>query len=92
MDWILIIKAILALAFVLGLLMLTLYIIKYCQIKGIKNPFMTKMKAEDIVNIKILKKIDAKNSLTVVEFDKKQYLILLGNNQNIVIDTKNKVK
>lgn len=39
MEWIMILKAVLALAFVLGLLLLTLWLFKYCELHGAKTVF-----------------------------------------------------
>lgn len=39
MEWIMILKAVLALAFVLGLLLLTLWLFKYCELHGAKTGF-----------------------------------------------------
>lgn len=39
MEWIMILKAVLALAFVLGLLLLTLWLFKYCELHGDQNRF-----------------------------------------------------
>ena len=51
MEWIMILKAVLALAFVLGLLLLTLWLFKYCELHGAKNRFFKKL--QDTQRLKI---------------------------------------
>ena len=46
MEITLIIKAFLALVFVLGLLFVTVWGLKYCELKGAKNRFFQKMRSQ----------------------------------------------
>lgn len=80
-------KAILSLAFVLGLLMLTLWFIKYCEVKGCRNNFMKKLSQNQRVNIVETRRIDARNSLVLVQRDDVEHLVLLGATQNMLIET-----
>lgn len=87
MEWTMIFKAVLALAFVLGLLLLTLWLIKYCEIHGTKNRFMKKLNAHQRINIIETKRLDAKNTLVLFARDEVEHLVLLGNTQNLVVET-----
>lgn len=80
-------KAVLALAFVLGLLMLTLWLIKYCEIKGTKNRFMQRLSANQRISIIETKRLDAKNTLVLVQRDEVEHLVLLGSSQNMLIES-----
>lgn len=80
-------KAVLSLAFVLGLLMLTLWAIKYCQIYSSQNCFMRKLSAEQRLNIIETRKLDAKNTLVLLKKDNVEHLLLLGASQNILVES-----
>ena len=64
MEGLMILKAVLSLAFVLGLMLLTLWAIKYCQLHGAKNKLLVLFKKDD-----------------------KEYLLLLGATQNLLIES-----
>ena len=82
-----VLQALLSLAFVLGLLMLTLWAVKYIESKGIKNKFINKLSAQTKINVIETKKLDAKNSISIVTYNKKEYVILLNPTQSILLDT-----
>lgn len=92
MEWALFLKTVLALAFVLGLMLLTLWVVKYLEIRGVKNRFMRKLQSERRIEIVEIKRIDARNSLALVRRDDSEYLLLLGSSQNLVLETNIKVK
>ncbi len=92
MEWALFFKAVLALAFVLGLMMLTLWAVKYLEVRGVKNRFMQKLQNERRIEIVESKRIDARNSLALVRCDDKEYFLLIGATQNVVLDSEVRVK
>ena len=69
MEWIMILKAVLALAFVLGLLLLTLWLFKYCELHGAKNRFFKKLQDTQRLKIEEIRRIDARNSVVLVKKD-----------------------
>ena len=87
MEWIMILKAVLALAFVLGLLLLTLWLFKYCELHGAKNRFFKKLQDTQHLKIEEIRRIDARNSVVLVKKDQTEYLLLLGANQNLLLET-----
>lgn len=84
MEWALFFKAVLSLAFVLGLLLLTLWAIKYLEVNSVKCRLFKKLADQRRLNVLETKRLDAKNSLVLVKCDDKEYLLLLGNS-NVVI-------
>ncbi len=86
MDLWLILKAVLSLSFVLGLLFLTLFLVKYCQANLLKNPLMKKVKKESRIEVLESKKLDAKNTLMLVRCDKEEHFLLLSPGHNLEID------
>lgn len=87
MEWIMILKAVLALAFVLGLLLLTLWLFKYCELHGAKTRFFKKLQDTQRLKIEEIRRIDARNSVVLVKKDQTEYLLLLGANQNLLLET-----
>lgn len=81
------IKAILALVFVLGLLFLVIWLLKYCEIKGSKNRFFSRLSTEQRVQIVEIRRIDPRNSVVLLRRDNIEHLILLGNTQNLILET-----
>ena len=92
MEWVLFLKAVLALAFVLGLMLLTLWAVKYLEVRGVKNRFMRRLQNERRIDVVEVKRIDARNSLVLVRRDDSEYLLVLGSSQNLVLDANIKVK
>lgn len=78
-------QACMALVFVLGLLFITLWLIKLCQQKGICRCFEKKL---GTAKVKILeqRRIDIKNTLVLIEYRQQEILLLLGANNSTVID------
>ncbi len=73
------IKVILALMFVLGLLLLTVYAIKYMGQMQHKNKFFKKISGNKRINVIEYRRIDAKHSIAIVAVDGKEKSFLLGN-------------
>lgn len=86
MELALFFKAVLSLAFVLGLLLLTLWAIKYLEVNAGKARFLKKLAAERRIDVVEMKKIDAKNSLVLVRCDDREHLLVLGNT-NLVVES-----
>lgn len=86
MELALFFKAILSLAFVIGLLLLTLWFIKYCEVSGCKNKFIKQLQSNRRVEIVEQKRIDARNSIILIRRDNVEHLILLGSAQNLILE------
>lgn len=91
MDSILFLQAFLSLAFVIGLVFVVFWLIKFLESKSIRNPFLKKNVGDNHLKILEAKRLDARNTLTLVRCDEEEYLLLLGNSQNLLLNTK-KVK
>lgn len=87
MEWMLIVKAILSLAFVLGLLLLVLWLLKYCELHGAQNRFFKKIQSSQRLSVEEIRRLDAKNSLVLIRKDNTEMLLLLGADQNLLLET-----
>ena len=87
MEWIMLLKTVLALAFVLGLLLLTLWAIKYCEFKGGKNRFIRKLQENQRITIEEVRRLDARNTVVLIRRDETEHLLLLGSTQNLVLES-----
>lgn len=88
MELTLIFKALLALIFVIGLLFLTLWLFKACRQQGAKCRFFQKLQENKRIKIIENHKLDMKNSLLIFQKDDSEFLLLLGNTQNLLLETK----
>ena len=88
MEWQNVLQAVLSLVLVLGLLFLTLWFVKYCELKGLKCRFMKKLKVSSRLDVVEVRRIDTKNSIVLFKCDDKEYLVLQGFNSNLLIDSK----
>lgn len=88
MDWLNILQAFMALMFVIGLLLLTLWSFKYCQQKGFNCKLTKKLLGHQKINIIEKQSIDSKNQLILFQYDQNEYLTLIGTNNNIVLEKK----
>lgn len=86
MEWTLIIKSLLSLVFVLGLMFVTIWSIKYCQLHASKAKILGKIKSKSRVKIVENKKIDLKNSVVLIECDSQEYLVLLSQSQVVILN------
>ena len=91
MDMALLIRAVLSLAFVVGLILLFLGMMKILQQKRLKFPFTKNVSNPFRLSVVESKRIDAKNTLLLARCDDEEYLLLLGNGQSTLLQTK-KVK
>ena len=87
MEGMMILKAMLSLAFVIGLMLLTLWAIKYCQLHGAKNRFMRKLGEQQRLQVLEIRRLDARNILVLFRRDDAEHLILLGTAQNLLIES-----
>lgn len=84
MDWLLIIKAVLSLIFVLGLLMVTLWGIKYLEQRSSNCRFLKATDKKRRLEILETKRLDARNSLYLIRRDNTEHLLLLGTTPLII--------
>ena len=93
MEFSQILLAFLALVFVLGLMFITLWLIKFCQQKGINYRINYCLKKGKRIKIIENQRLDIKNSVILLECDNQEFLILLGSNSNTILNqTPKKVK
>jgi len=81
-----ILRAILTLAFVLGLLLVTLWALKYCQVHFNTNKAFKNLKDKARIDVIERKKIDARNSIVLIKRDNVEHLVLLGQSNNVLIE------
>lgn len=86
MEWGHIFQAVFSLIFVIGLLLLTLWAFKYCELKGLNSRLMKSFKANQRIEIVELRRIDAKNSAVLIRRDNIETLVLLGAAQNLILE------
>ena len=75
-----------SLVFVIGLLLLTLWLFKYCQLKGGNCRWARQLKAGQRLNVVESRRLDNRNSVVLLKRDDQEFLILLGSNANLLID------
>ncbi len=86
MEWHDILQAVLSLIFVIGLLLLTLWVFKYCELKGLKCKLVKNLKAGQRLEVVEFRRLDSKNSVVLLRRDNREYLLLLGNNSSQLLD------
>ena len=91
MDFMLLFQAVLSLIFVIGLVFLFFWLIKFCEVKGLKNPLFKKMNISPRLSVVETKRIDARNTLVIARYENEEYLLLLSGTQSLLLNTK-KVK
>lgn len=87
MEIMLILKAVLSLIFVLGLLFVTIWALKYFEFKTAKNSFIKKLKKNSRIEISEMKRIDIKNSVVLIKRDNVEHLVLLSAGHNLIIES-----
>ncbi len=93
MDTAQIIQTLLAFIFVLGLMFITLWLIKFCQQKGLNCALNKCLKNNARLRVIEQRRLDIRNQIVLVECDMEEYLLLLGANNNLVLNqTKSKAK
>ena len=82
------IQAVCALAFVLGLLFITLWLIKLCQQKGLSCSLSKKLLGNPKIKLLEQKRLDAKNTLSLISYEKEEILLLINHGAGLVISKK----
>lgn len=83
-----ILHAVLALVFVLGLLLLTLWGMKFVQVKFAKQNLFKNLKLDERIHVLEKKRIDAKNLLLLLKKDNTEFLVLVGSGGVLLLDKK----
>ncbi len=84
MDWFLLIKAAMALIFVLGLLFLTIGSLKYLEDRGIKGMFNKNAPKRKRLEVLEFKRLDGKNALVLIRRDEAEHLLLIGSSAQVI--------
>ncbi len=85
MEFTQIFQSIIAFIFVLGLLFTTLWLIKFCQQKGINCRLSKCFNDKNRIKIIELHRIDTKNTITLISCDKDEFFVLLGSSSNLIL-------
>ena len=88
MEWSDILQTILAFVFVIGLLLLTLWGLKYIQTKVPQSRLFKNLDEFQRVRVLERRRLDAKNTVVLLQIDNKEFFILLGANQCLLLDEK----
>ncbi len=88
MEWTHVFHAVLSLIFVIGLLFLTVYIFKLAEQKGLRSRFAAKLRSGGRLNLIESRRLDAANTLFLVECDQTEYLILCGSGFGLLLKDK----
>lgn len=91
MEIALILKSILSLVFVLGLMLLSLWLVKYCYVNFSNHKLIAKLSYKTRIKIVETKRLDARNNLVIVECDDVEYLVVASQGQPLLLKEK-KVK
>ncbi len=86
MGWHTFAHAFLALIFVIGLLLLTVWLLKYCQQKGLNGRLIRKINAGQKIGIIETHRIDARHTLVLCRCGQTEYLLLLGAASDLLVD------
>ncbi len=78
--------AVLSLIFVLGLLFLTIWGLKWLQNKSCNLSFCGHLKSARHIKIIEQHRLDAKNQIVLLEADKVRYLMLIGAENNLLLN------
>lgn len=85
MEWHSIVQAALSLIFVIGLLLLTLWTFKYCELKGLKCRMIRGLTKDQRLEVLEMRRLDAKNTLVLIRCDNREILLLLGSSANMIL-------
>ena len=85
MEFSQLLQAILAFVFVLGLMFLTLWLIKICQQKGALTKFGKCLNKNSRINILERHRLDIKNSVVLLRCDNTEYLVLIGEKSHTLL-------
>ena len=85
MEFSQLLQAILAFVFVLGLMFLTLWLIKICQQKGALLKFGKCLNKNSRINILERHRLDIKNSVVLLKCDNTEYLVIVGEKSHTLL-------
>lgn len=85
MEFSQLLQAVLAFVFVLGLMFLTLWLIKICQQKGGAIKFGKYLNKNTRINIIERQRLDIKNSVVLLKYDHNEYLVLIGEKSHTLL-------
>ena len=85
MNWMQILQAILSLFFVIGILLITLWLFKYCEQKGLRCKMFNNLKTNKRIHIIEKHSIDIKNQIFLIQVDTTEYVVLITPNGNTVL-------
>ena len=85
MNFSLLLQAFLSLLFVIGLVFLVFWLMKFCESKGLRNPLLRKLNVSNRLSVIESKRLDNHNYLLLARCDDDEYLFLIGNNQNLIL-------
>lgn len=77
MEWYQILQALLSLIFVIGLLLASLWLFKFCEQKGFKCKLTQNLKKGQRIQILEKRILDSKNQIVLISCDNKEYLFIL---------------
>lgn len=86
MDFAQIFQTFLAFVFVLGLMFVTLWLIKLCQQKGMTCRLSKCFTEKSRIKIIEQRRLDIKSSVVLLQCDNQEFLLLLGNNANLLLN------
>lgn len=90
-SYMLFLQAFLSLAFVVGLMFLVAWLVRFLGGRSTKISLFKKVVSHSRLSVVEAKRLDARNTLALVRCDDDEYLLLLGASQNEVLNTR-KVK
>ena len=87
MDFLMIAKAVLALLFVIGLMLVFVWLMKYIQQHANKSGLFKKIKHNPRIDVLETRRIDAKHSLVLIKRDDVEHLLLLSHSQGLLVES-----
>ncbi len=88
MEWTQIVQAAAALIFVIGLLLVCLWIFKVCEQKSLNCKLFCGLNADRRLKVVDKRQLDAKNQVVLLQDGQTEYLLLLGTSGNLVLTSR----
>ena len=85
MEFSQLLQTILAFIFVLGLMFITLWLIKLCQQKGALINLGKHLNKKSRINIIERQRLDIKNSIVLLQCDNIEYLTIIGEKSHLLL-------
>lgn len=85
MEFTQLLQTVLAFVFVLGLMFITLWLIKICQQKGSVISLGKYLNKNSRINIIERQRIDMKNSVVLLQCDNVEYLAIVGEGSHLLL-------